>query len=74
MTTMIAELYDALKEAGASDDKASAAAKAIADYEDRFNELSTDLKVVKTELKLIKWISGITLAAIISLLIKSFFI
>lgn len=74
MTTMIAELYDALKEAGASETKASAAAKAIADYEDRFNEITSELKVVKTELKLIKWMSGIILAAIVSLLIKAFFV
>ena len=75
MTTMIAEVYDALIEAGASEAKASAAAKSIADYadyEDRFNEITTELKIVKTELKLIKWISGIILAAVISILIKTF--
>lgn len=72
MTTMIAAVYDALIEAGASEAKASAAAKSIADYEDRFNEITTELKIVKTELKLIKWISGIILAAVISILIKTF--
>lgn len=44
MTTMIAEVYDALIEAGASEAKASAAAKSIADYEDRFNEITTNLE------------------------------
>jgi hypothetical protein len=35
MTTMIAEVYDALIEAGASQDKARKAAEAIAGYESR---------------------------------------
>ena len=72
ITTMIAEVYDALIEAGSSEAKASAAAKSIADYEDSFNEITTELKIVKTELKLIKWISGIILVAVISILIKTF--
>ncbi|MEY4210535.1 MAG: hypothetical protein RLZ92_915 [Pseudomonadota bacterium] len=33
---MITELYDALKEAGASEEKSRAAAKALAEYESRF--------------------------------------
>ena len=36
MTTMIAEVYDALVSAGAPEDKARKAAEAIAAYEDRF--------------------------------------
>ena len=72
MTTMIAEMYDALKEAGVSDKKASAASTAIANYENRFTDIKTELVIVKTGLKLIKWFTGITLAAIISLLIKTF--
>jgi hypothetical protein len=36
MTTMIAEVYDALIAAGAPEDKARKAAEAIASYEDRF--------------------------------------
>ncbi len=72
MSTMIFEVYDALKEAGASEEKASAAAKAIADYEGRFNNIDADLKVIKAELKLVKWVSGIVLAGIISLIIKTF--
>ncbi len=36
MTTMITEVYDALREAGASEDKARRAAEAVATYEDRF--------------------------------------
>ena len=50
MTTMIAELYDALKEAGASEEKAKAAASAIADHENHFTRIESDLKSLRTEL------------------------
>jgi len=50
MTTMIAELYDALKEAGASEEKAIAAAKSIADYENHFVRMES--KTDSLELKL----------------------
>jgi hypothetical protein len=67
MSTMIAEVYDALKDAGASEEKAKAAAVALADYGNRFDRvdgelavLRTDLAVVKAELAMVKWIvSGV---------------
>jgi hypothetical protein len=40
---MILELYDALKDAGASEEKAQAAAKAIADYDSRFSRIEADM-------------------------------
>ena len=54
MSVMIAELYDALKEAGASEEKARAAAKTMADYENRFK--------IDAELQLMKWMIGGCLA------------
>jgi hypothetical protein len=45
MTTMIAEVYDALKEAGASDEKARKAAETLANYDNQFAEIRTELKV-----------------------------
>ena len=66
MTTMIAEVYDAFKSAGAQDDKAIAAASAIADYQKDIAELRGDVK-------LIKWIVGFNLAfsvAIVMLLVR----
>ena len=68
MTTMIAEVYDALKSAGAEDDKARAAATAIADYQ-------RDIADLKSDVKLIKWIVGFNLAftvAIVALLARVF--
>ena len=72
MTTMIAEMYDVLKDVWVSDEKAFAASTGIANYKNRFTDIKTKLVVIKTERKLIKWFTGITLATIISLLIKTF--
>jgi len=47
MATMISELYDALKAAGAPEDKARKAAEVVAGYENRFVRLEGDLTLVK---------------------------
>jgi multidrug resistance efflux pump len=49
MTTMITELYDALKAAGAPEDKARRAAETVATREELVTR--TDLAAVRTELK-----------------------
>ena len=58
--------------AGASEDKAREAARAIAEYENRFSKIDSDLRILK-------WMVGATLAGVISIiagiasiLIKSF--
>lgn len=43
VATMITEVYDALKDAGASDEKARAAASVLANYDDRFNALERQI-------------------------------
>jgi hypothetical protein len=52
MSTVIAELYDALREAGASDDKARAAAAAVigAEAEDRL-ATKADIVLLRSEFK-----------------------
>ena len=55
MTTVIAEVYEAFRSAGAQEDKALAAASAIADCQKDVAELRGDVK-------LIKWITGFNLA------------
>lgn len=47
MTTMIAEVYGALREAGASGEKARKAAETLANYDNQFAEIRTELKVQK---------------------------
>lgn len=45
MATMLSEVYDALKEAGATESKARAAAEAIAGYDNRFNRIESTLRL-----------------------------
>ena len=66
MATLLVEVYDAFKDAGASEEKARAAASAIANYENRFNKLEADLLVLK-------WMVGAILAGVVSLVMKAFF-
>ncbi len=65
MSTMISEVYDALKEAGAGEEKARAAAEAIAGYENRFAKIDQDLAVIK-------WMAGFNLALTTAVLWKVF--
>ena len=55
MSTMISEVYDALKGAGAGEEKARAAAEAIAGDENRFAKIDQDMAVIK-------WMIGFNLA------------
>ncbi len=52
---MITEVYEAFKEAGASEAKAQKAAEAVAGYENRFANIESDLT-------LLKWMVGFNLA------------
>jgi hypothetical protein len=72
MSTMIAELYDALKEAGASEEKARAAAKTMADYDSRFSKIDQDLALIKAEIVVLKWMLGFLIAGMVSLIFKAF--
>ena len=62
---MIKEVYDALIEAGASDEKAGKAAEAVASYENRFNRIERDLLVIK-------WMVGLVIAVEIIPYLKLF--
>jgi hypothetical protein len=72
MATMIAEVYDALIEAGASQEKARKAAEAVASYDTRFNRLENEFTAVKGDLSLLKWMSGFSLALTVAVLFKLF--
>ena len=65
MPLMLSELYDALLDAGASEEKARKAAEAIASYENRFSRIESDLAVVK-------WMLGFNLAMTTAVLWKVF--
>lgn len=76
---MVLELYDALKAAGAPEEKAQAAAKAMVGHDDRFGRIDAELAevrsgvaVVKAELAMVKWmVSGIGFGVLL-LVLKSF--
>lgn len=51
MTVMITELYDALRDAGATEDHARKAATTMAAFDNRFGKIESDLLVLK-------WMSG----------------
>ena len=63
MTVMLSKTYDALISAGAPEEKARAAAEELAAYETRFARIEQDLAVIK-------WMVGVTLAGVISLIVS----
>jgi hypothetical protein len=65
MSTMISEVYDALKKAGASEEKVRKAAEALARYENRFARIEGDIGVLK-------WMLGFNLAVTVAVLWKVF--
>ena len=69
---MIIELYDALKEAGASEEKAKDAARAIADHESRFDRVDGELKTIQVELAMLKWMVGGIGFGVLLLVLRSF--
>lgn len=79
MAVMIAEVYDALKDAGASEEKARRAAETLASYEARFVGVERQLDGMKIEIErltgrvnLLTWMVGFALAGIMTLIFKAF--
>ena len=62
---MIAEMYEALMNAGVSEAKARAAAESLANGENRFSKIEADFLAVK-------WMLGAVIAGILALLVESF--
>jgi ferritin-like metal-binding protein YciE len=77
MAVMVVELYEALKEAGASEQKAQAAAQAMADDNTRFDKLETEIDTglaeVKAQITVLQWMKGIVIGGVAALIIKPFF-
>ncbi len=65
MAVMLWKTYDAPIAAGAPEEKDRAAAEELAAYESRFTEIETDLAVLK-------WMVGVVIAGVASLIIKAF--
>lgn len=75
MSKAVIEIYDAFKAAGIPEDKAASAAKAVADIgqEDRLQNIEKEIMDIKSDIKVIKWMLGVIIAGIASLMLKSFF-
>jgi hypothetical protein len=50
MSIMLTEIYDALKDAGASEDKSRQAAEAVAAYDSRVGDLKGELGAFRSEM------------------------
>ena len=66
MAIMLSKTYEALKAAGAPDDKARDAAEEIAAYDNRLANIEADVRPLK-------WMTGLVLAGVLSLVVKTFF-
>ncbi len=68
-------MKQAFKSAGIPEDKATAAAKAIAEIgqEERLTLIEKEITEIKGDIKLIKWMLGVIIAGILSLILKAFF-
>lgn len=65
MSIMNTELYDAFKDAGASEEKARAAAVSVASYDARLSRIENRLDVLT-------WMVGFNLAMTLAVLFRAF--
>ena len=70
MSTMISEIYDALREAGASEEKARLAAEAVAQYDEPFNRLDVRGEKLAGRMNLLQWMVGTNILLTIGVLWK----
>lgn len=62
MAAMLAELYDALRSAGADDDKAKRAAAEVAAYDNRLAGMEKELASLSGKVDRIGWMLGSNIA------------
>ena len=65
MTMKLTEVYDTLRDVGATEEKARRAAEALADYQ-------RDLSDLRGDTRLLKWIAGTNLAFTMAILWRVF--
>jgi len=70
---MIAEVYDALIDAGAKDDKARAAAVAVADFKTDITEINSTLTEIKGRVTLVQWMIALVIVVQIVPLLQIYF-
>jgi hypothetical protein len=70
MSTLIIEVYEAFLAAGIPEDKARAAARAMADDQ---NATKADIAKLDKELAIVKWMVGVVIVGMLALLAKAYF-
>jgi hypothetical protein len=70
MTTLNAELYDALRAINVPDDKARAAASALDGYDSRFTKIEADMTTLKWMVGVNLTVSLLVLAAMLTFLLR----
>ncbi len=71
MSVMNKQIFEALIEAGASEEKAADAAESVADYQKDINSINQKLAMIHGDLIVVKWGIGIITAAVVLPLIKN---
>jgi hypothetical protein len=64
---MIAEVYDALRNAGADEEKARAAATAVAEADRDIADLKMEIADVRSDIRLLKWMVGAVIALVLGI-------
>lgn len=72
MSTMITEIYDALREAGASEEKARKAAEVLANFDSQHQDVKHEFASLRGEFNTVKWMLATNLTLTILVLGKLF--
>ncbi|WP_166142378.1 integrase [Methylosinus sp. RM1] len=67
MSTIVTEIYDALREAGASEEKARKAAEVVANFDSKNSDVQHEFALLKGEFSTVKWMlaTNITLTLLV---------
>ena len=74
MSAIVKEVYDAFLDAGASEQKAAAAAKALADYDERFGQINDRFNKIESDLLILKWMVGLVIVVNVLPMLKTLFL
>ena len=72
MSTMVAEVYDALRDAGASEDKARKAAEAMAGIDSQHQDIRHEFTALRGEFNTVKWMLATNMTLVLLVLGKLF--
>jgi hypothetical protein len=70
VATMISEVYDALKDAGASEEKARKAAEVLASYDDKFKRIDLEFAEIRSTLRLHSWMLAYIITVLTGIALK----